>query len=116
MQVAQNGGSQLLMRHVQHEGDQLLQQLDELPTGADVSGVSPPAERSNLLHDALNALLNLSCAKCAQPAIAREGIWTLVRLWYEAQRHPTCEALAVLGGMAGDVLSNLARHGRWGRS
>ena len=34
-----------------------------------------------LLRDSLNAVLNLSGAKCAQELIARAGLRTLVQLW-----------------------------------
>ena len=39
----------------------------------------PNATPGYVLHDALNAVLNLSCARVAQPVLARHGLWLLVQ-------------------------------------
>ena len=68
------------------------------------------AEDSSLLRDALNAVLNLSGAKCGQQQLARHGLWTLVQIWYTAQQKPPGSELAELASMAGGILVNLACH------
>ena len=65
---------------------------------------------TNLLHDALNAALNLSGYKPAQPLLARHGLWTLVQIWYHAQQSGWVGTLGLIAEMTGDTLFNLAGH------
>ena len=66
-----------------------------------------------LLHDSLNATLNLSGAKVAQVPLARLALWTLLELWHasQAQAHEWTGTLALIGTMAGETLTNLACNG-----
>ena len=61
-----------------------------------------------LLYDAVNAALNLSCFKVAQVPIARHGLWTLVELWFASQSFEWTGELQAIGEMASETLINLA--------
>ena len=66
-----------------------------------------------LLRDALNAVLNLSGARCAQTLIARHGLSILVHLWYHTQHISDASSsvdMAMIAKMVGGVLVNLACH------
>ena len=69
---------------------------------------TPPA--GPLFRDTLNAVLNLSGAKCAQQPLAKYGLWTLVQIWYHAQHTSKDGNLQQLAEMASGVLYNLACH------
>ena len=66
------------------------------------------AREYELLYDAINAALNLSGSKVAQVPIARNGLWTLVELWYASQTFAWEGELQAIGEMAGETLTNLA--------
>ena len=61
-----------------------------------------------LLHDAINAALNMSGAKVVQVSLAKHGLWTLVELWYAAQTFKWTGVLGMVGEMASETLTNLA--------
>ena len=82
----------------------------DLGGGGASSVLASSTGAQTLLRDALNAVLNLSGARCAQQPIARHGLWTLVQLWYESQLRPTHPELPYLASMAGAILVNLACH------
>ena len=82
------------------------------PSGSPLEASSSPAACGTLLHDALNAVLNLSGARCAQQQLARYGLTTLAKLWYDTQLYSDAydAEQARLTAMAGGVLANLACH------
>ena len=63
-----------------------------------------------LLHDVVNATLNLSAYKVAQGPIARYALWPLLELWHGSQVYNWSSELLLIGTMAGETLSNLAQH------
>ena len=85
-----------------------------LPAEASLSVSARPnefGERSyELLHDALNAALNLSGSIVAQVPLAKYGLWCLVELLFASQKFRWGGELGVIGEMASDTLSNLALH------
>ncbi|KAL1525016.1 hypothetical protein AB1Y20_019891 [Prymnesium parvum] len=66
--------SEAQVKHVQSLG---------LPACVEQLGfVERDFEPGSLFYDALNSLVNLSAARCTQPAIARHGLWRLLQLRY----------------------------------
>ena len=65
------------------------------------------------LQDALVAMLNLSIARCAQPALARFGLWPLLQLRVSAHNLAQLTSDAELeraAGVVGHVLSTISTH------
>ena len=92
-------------------------QTKEHPDGAEaVGGESSLAARADfqpfsLFYDALNAVLNLSCASVGQPPLARHGLWALLQLRFSADA--LCngdDQLRHVSVMAGLVLMSIAHH------
>ena len=76
--IVEAGGCKLVMAQVKLA----LAGLDAPTTSevTDAPSAVPKEATEELLRDALNASLNLSGAKCAQQALARHGLSTLVTL------------------------------------
>ena len=108
--IVDAGGAKAMMVHLSSEVDAMMAAFE---SGGDLVTSSSRLGKTTLLHDALNAALNLSGSTVAQPQLAKHGLQALLTLWYELQRlRPSglAEEVAELVGMAGATLSNLSAH------
>ena len=87
-----------------------LEEHDQRPAHARAAQAHYEGHAPELLRDALNAVLNLSGARCAQVAVQVHGLSSLLEIRHTSEKFGWEGALRPLGEMAGETLYNLATH------
>jgi len=96
--------------------------VNKLPPLAGVATIMSEKEIQHLIDtlkprsvffDALNAVLNLSCTRDGQPALARHGLWRLLQLRFSVDTlttgRPDCH-FQKIGATVGTILTNVSTH------